>query len=169
MNLTAYRKEREMTQKQLAEELAAYTGRPYDKAFISKVESGLANLPKNVVTYLNSKIVFKAVATGVDERNSTNKVIVPPPEKKSLKSDIPKNWNAKGLNQKERILGYIDEQGSITSKEAFDYLGIGRLASRIFDLEREGYRFNRQAESAPNRFGKSATYTRYSFMEAAND
>ena len=165
MNLTAYRKEREMTQKQLAEELAAYTGRPYDKAFISKVESGMANLPKNVVTYLNSKIVFKAVATGVDARKSTDKGIMPSPEKKSPKTPIPINWSARGLTQKERILGWVKEQGSITSKEAFDYLGIGRLASRIFDLEREGYRFKRQTESCPNRFGKSASYTRYSLEE----
>lgn len=161
MNLASYRKERGLTQAQLAEELAGEYKKPYDKAFISKIESGMAILPENVVSYLNSKIVFKAVATDADARNEGGWTTMPSEQKKSLKTAIPTNWHAKGLTQKARVLGYADEQGSVTSKEAYDYLGITQLGARIFELEREGYRFARTKEAAPNRYGKMVAFIRY--------
>lgn len=69
------------------------------------------------------------------------------------------------ITQNERILDYIAAYGSITSYEAFVDLGITRLASRICDLTKQGYEFDKKFESAPNRFGESTSYVRYSFRK----
>lgn len=50
----------------------------------------------------------------------------------------------KKKTQCERILDYISDFGSITSFEAIRDLGCMRLASRICDLKRQGYKFYRQ-------------------------
>lgn len=67
--------------------------------------------------------------------------------------------------QNERIVDYINAYGSITSLEAFVDLGITRLASRICDLTKQGYEFDKKFETTPNRFGESTSYVRYSFRK----
>ena len=42
------------------------------------------------------------------------------------------------MTQIERIKRYIDDNGSITSLEAMEQLGVMRLASRISDMKRLG-------------------------------
>ncbi len=42
-------------------------------------------------------------------------------------------------SQCDLILRYMDEHGSISSKEAMKYFGCMRLASRISDLRKRGY------------------------------
>ena len=163
--MKAYRKERKITQTQLAEELSTHLGMKYDKALVSKVESGMVELTENAKSYLASKINFKAVATDADARKDEGWTIMPPAQKKSLKSPLSKNWNERGLTQNECVLAYIDEFGSITSKEAFDLIGVTRLASRICDLEKWGYHFIRRTESADNRYGDKVRFTRYSLEE----
>lgn len=69
------------------------------------------------------------------------------------------------ITQNERIIDYIAAYGSITSYEAFVDLGITRLASRVCDLAKQGYEFDKKFESAPNRFGEKTTYVRYSFRK----
>lgn len=66
------------------------------------------------------------------------------------------------VSQCERILAYLDEFGSITTLEAFRDLGIARLASRIHDLKRRGYVFNRDFVESTNRYGETVRYMRYS-------
>lgn len=66
------------------------------------------------------------------------------------------------LTQCERILQYIEENGSITSLEAIQEFGCTRLASRICDLEQKGYAFKRDWEKAKNRYGDPVHYKRYS-------
>ena len=68
--------------------------------------------------------------------------------------------------QNERILDYIAEFGSITQFEAFD-LSVMRLASRISDLTRQGYKFTKRTETVKNRYGESCRITRYSLSERA--
>jgi hypothetical protein len=55
-------------------------------------------------------------------------------------------------NQRQRILQYIREFGSITSLEAYKDLGITQLGARIFELKREGYNFSTQIEYGNNRW-----------------
>lgn len=70
----------------------------------------------------------------------------------------------KKKTQCERILDYFNDFGSITSLEAMRDLGCMRLASRICDLKRKGYRFVTKTEKGENRYGEPTKYFRY-FLE----
>ena len=63
--------------------------------------------------------------------------------------------------QKERILDYIKEFGSITSLEAYSELGITQLGARLDQLKREGYMFSTECEKGKNRFNEDVHYKRY--------
>lgn len=45
------------------------------------------------------------------------------------------------LTQRDRILQYLQDFGSITSYEAYTELGITQLGARIFELKRQNYEF----------------------------
>lgn len=64
-------------------------------------------------------------------------------------------------NQKQRILDYIRQFGSITSKDTYVDLGITQLGARIDGLERDGYSFVKEWEKGKNRFNEEVTYKRY--------
>lgn len=68
-------------------------------------------------------------------------------------------------NQRERILDYINETGSITALEAVRELGVLQLSARLVELERDGIVFHKEQESALNRYGERIYYTRYSIAE----
>ena len=59
------------------------------------------------------------------------------------------------MTQHEMILAYIDRFGSISPMEAFNDLGITKLATRISEMRRKGHEFEK------NRFGKTCHYMRY--------
>ena len=65
-------------------------------------------------------------------------------------------------NQREQVLDYIREFGSITSFDAFVDLGIVCLPKRISELKRDGYTFDIKIEKSKNRYGKPVSYNRYS-------
>lgn len=67
--------------------------------------------------------------------------------------------------QKDRILDYMDEFGSISALEAFRDLGVSQLSARLVELEKRGYRFNKKQESSTNRYGERVYYTRYSIAK----
>lgn len=67
------------------------------------------------------------------------------------------------MTQKERILQYIEDFGSITPMEAFKDLGITKLATRVSELIFEGYKFEKKLEKGKNRYGDSTCWMRYSF------
>jgi len=71
------------------------------------------------------------------------------------------------MTQCERVIQYIKDFGSISTLEAFRDLGVARLSARIFDLQEQGYQFNRKNETSKNRYGDKVTYTRYSLKESA--
>ena len=159
------RKELNLTQGQLASLLTDKYGKPYTTALISYVERGLVQLPKKVVRELASECPQKPFRNRSDEGLEGEWITIPSADKKPLKSAISANWSDRGLKQTERVLAWLEEQGSITTKEAFDYLGIARLASRIHDLKEEGYEFERTMEHCKNRFGKKAYYIRYKLRD----
>ena len=68
------------------------------------------------------------------------------------------------INQRERILNYMKEFGSISSLEAFSDLGITRLAARIAELEHHGIHINRTQQSMLNRYNEKTIFTRYSLV-----
>lgn len=65
------------------------------------------------------------------------------------------------INQRQRIINYIHEFGSITSLDAYRDLGITQLATRIKELKEQGYEFETKWESNKNRFGEKVDYKRY--------
>lgn len=65
------------------------------------------------------------------------------------------------VTQAQRVLGYIEEFGSITQLEALRDLGVMRLASRISDLRRAGYSIESTVETVKNRFGEKTYIKRY--------
>ena len=65
------------------------------------------------------------------------------------------------ISQKERIINYIRDFGSISSWEAYSELGITQLGARIDQLKKEGYEFETEWESKENRYGEPTTYKRY--------
>lgn len=74
------------------------------------------------------------------------------------------------MTQKEAVIQYVKDFGSISSMEAFKDLGITRLAARIFDIERDtSFRFDRKDETSKNRYGRPVTFKRYSLKEEGDE
>lgn len=70
--------------------------------------------------------------------------------------------------QCDRILSYINEQGSITQLEALKELGCFRLASRINDLKRKGYNIRKDMITVKNRYDEPVKVARYALAEVEN-
>lgn len=70
--------------------------------------------------------------------------------------------------QAQRILGYMENHGSITQLEALKDLGVFRLASRISELRRKGYKIESQMVKVDNRFGETCRVKRY-FLKGDSD
>lgn len=66
------------------------------------------------------------------------------------------------MTQKERILQYIKDYGSITALEAMRDLGIQQLGARIDSLQKDGYAFTKVWEHSKNRYGENVSFKRYS-------
>jgi len=66
------------------------------------------------------------------------------------------------MNQWEKILRYINDYGSISPMEAFNDLGITKLATRISEMRADGIDFNQEWETRKNRYGEKVRYMRYS-------
>ena len=73
------------------------------------------------------------------------------------------------MTQAQRVLDYLDENGSITQLEALKDLGVMRLASRVSDLRKQGYPIKSDVVAVKNRFGESCHIKRYSLWEAEAD
>lgn len=65
------------------------------------------------------------------------------------------------ITQKDRIINYIREFGSISSWEAYSELGITQLGARIDQLKKEGYEFKTEWEQRKNRYGEEVSFKRY--------
>lgn len=53
----------------------------------------------------------------------------------------------KRITQKDRIIKWLTDYGTITSWEAYQELGIIQLGARIFELKELGYKFIKQTVS----------------------
>lgn len=63
--------------------------------------------------------------------------------------------------QCEKILKYMEREGSITPLDALREFNCMRLASRITDLKRAGFTIHKEMETKKNRDGDSVRYARY--------
>ena len=68
-------------------------------------------------------------------------------------------------NQHARIKQYIEDFGSITPMQAFSDLGITKLSTRICEMERKGYKVEREMVKGFNRWEEPIKYMRYIKVE----
>jgi len=66
--------------------------------------------------------------------------------------------------QRERILKYMQDFGSINPQQAMADLGVFRLAARISDLKRDGHKIRRRMATGRNRYDEKVTFAEY-YME----
>lgn len=65
------------------------------------------------------------------------------------------------MTQAQKILLYIKKHGSITTLDAFRYLGVARLASRICEMKERGIDIRREMVTVFNRDGEKCRVARY--------
>lgn len=69
------------------------------------------------------------------------------------------------MTQREAIINYITQFGSITPMEAFADLGITKLATRISEMRKDGQEFKIETVKSKNRYGKTVHFAKYSFPD----
>ena len=67
--------------------------------------------------------------------------------------------------QCQRIIDYMRRFGAISTLEAFNDLGVARLASRIHDLKAQGYNITSSIGTAKNRYGEKIHFSIYRLKE----
>ena len=67
----------------------------------------------------------------------------------------------KRLTQKDRIVKWLEDYGSITSWDAYRELGITQLGARVFELKELGYKFSKETVRTKNRYGYPTHYDIY--------
>jgi len=73
------------------------------------------------------------------------------------------------MNQYTLILKYLKDFGSITPYEAFRDLGITKLATRISEMKKNGYKFSDEWVNTTNRYGVEVRYKRYHLITEKGD
>jgi hypothetical protein len=70
------------------------------------------------------------------------------------------------MKQHEMVLEYLRKhKNGMTSKDAFECLGIIQMPKRIWILKKLGYKIETKTETGVNRYGKPVHYTRYTLVE----
>lgn len=69
------------------------------------------------------------------------------------------------MTQKEYIIKWLEEYGSITPLDALREFGIMRLAPRISELKEMGYNIITKIEISKNRYNKPIHYDRYELIK----
>ena len=70
--------------------------------------------------------------------------------------------------QEERVLEYINKNGSITLLQAIKDIGVLSLSSRISSLTKQGYPIVGKMVKVSNRWGETCTVKRY-YMKPNNE
>lgn len=73
------------------------------------------------------------------------------------------------MTQKERIMDYLKSNPSLSPYEAFLYLGITKLSTRIGELVRDGVRIERKMVTEQNRYGENVSYMRYRLYDISRE
>ena len=67
--------------------------------------------------------------------------------------------------QRERVLQYMRDFGSINPLQAMGDLGVMRLGARIYDLKKAGHRITTQLVKGKNRYGEAVSFAEYKLEE----
>jgi hypothetical protein len=65
------------------------------------------------------------------------------------------------MKQTDLVLDYMKKHGSITPRDAWEELGVYRLAAVIFILKEQGNKITCIKETGVNKFGEETRYGRY--------
>ena len=65
------------------------------------------------------------------------------------------------MNQANRVLDLLETGRSITSLDAWNELGITRLAARVHELKKDGYVINKKLISVTNRCAEKCQVAAY--------
>jgi hypothetical protein len=65
------------------------------------------------------------------------------------------------MTQQQRVLDYLQSGKTITTLNAFNELGITRLASRIYELKEEGHIINKKMITVTNRYDEKCSVAEY--------
>lgn len=63
--------------------------------------------------------------------------------------------------QREKVLMFLKDVGTITPLDALREFGIMRLAARIWELRKLGFSIEKVMECSRNRYGQTVRYARY--------
>ena len=66
--------------------------------------------------------------------------------------------------QSQRLLAYLEKNGSIDPLQAWKDLGIYRLGARVFDLRQAGHSICKTMAKVQNRFGEECRVALYSLV-----
>lgn len=70
------------------------------------------------------------------------------------------------MTQKNMILDYLKENGSITPLEAMREFGCMRLSAQIYKLKHnDGYDIQTSMQNSKNRFGMDTCYAKYTLIQ----
>lgn len=70
------------------------------------------------------------------------------------------------ITQRDRVLQYIRENGSITAWEASKEIGCLQLSARLCELKKRGYNFAKKRIHSVNRYGDKTHYDVYRLVES---
>ena len=73
------------------------------------------------------------------------------------------------MSDKDRVLTYLEEHGSITPMEALTEFGCYRLGARIWDLRHAGHSISTEMVERRDRNGDRERYARYRLTEARQE
>ena len=73
------------------------------------------------------------------------------------------------IPQKQRVINYIREFGSISSWEAYRDIGITQLGARIDQLKKDGYQFRTEWEKSQNRYGEPVSFKKYFLVDVIQE
>lgn len=75
--------------------------------------------------------------------------------------------NETTIAQKDMILRFLLDYGSITQIQAAEEFGCWRLGARIWDLKSEGHNIRTEYVTRKNRYGKTVRFAMYCLEETA--
>ena len=67
--------------------------------------------------------------------------------------------------QLDALLNHFVHNGSLTTFEAFERFGCTRLAARVLELSRKGYRFQKEPVKVTTRYGAVVPVVRYTLTK----
>lgn len=70
-----------------------------------------------------------------------------------------------GMTQEEAIVKFLEKHSWISPMQAFEYLGITKLATRVSEMKQKGFVFEDEDVTKKTRYGRTATFKKYRIIK----